>query len=141
MCVCVCFARALSRAPQIRREEFDVNADLDRRDERKFSHLLPARHTKDTTAGEASSIFHGKKGSEADYQGRPWTAPPAGLRGVSSEDPVHDCFVPKKLIHRYTGHGKGVQAVRWFPDTGHLLLTASYDGKVRRRISTRPAAH
>jgi pre-mRNA-processing factor 17 len=53
------------------------------------------------------------------------------LRPLSAEgDSVHDCYLPKKLVHRYQGHDKGVQALRWFPDTGHLLMTASYDGKV-----------
>lgn len=93
--------------------------------------MLPARHTKDTSAGEATSQFYGKKGTEVDYQGRPWCAPPLGLRPLSAEgDSVHDCYLPKKLVHRYQGHDKGVQALRWFPDTGHLLMTASYDGKV-----------
>jgi len=116
-----------------RQEEFDVDHDLDRRDERKVSHLLPARHTMDTKPMDASSTFHGAKGTETDYQGRSWAEPPKGLRGLSAEDPerVHDAFVPKKLIHRFTGHTKGVQAIRWFPDTGHLLLSGSYDGKVK----------
>jgi len=113
-------------------DEFDVNADLDRRDERKFSHLLPARHDKNTKAMEPKSVFHGKKGTEVDYQGRSWVEPPLGVRPLSSEgDEIHDSFVPKKCIHRFTGHKKGVQAIRWFPDTGHLLLSASYDGTVK----------
>ena len=46
---------------QKRIDEYDVDHDMDRRDERKVSHLLPARHTKDTTAAEPSSVWHGKK--------------------------------------------------------------------------------
>ena len=108
------------------------DADLDRRDERKVSHLLPARHDRNTSAEKASTVWHGKQEDLSDYQGRSWLEPPRGTRGLSSEgDEVHDCFIPKKLIHRFTGHSKGVQAIRWFPDTGHLLLSASYDGKVK----------
>ena len=113
-------------------DEYDIDADHDRRDERKMSHLLPARHNKDTTVLEASSIWHGKEDDKFDYQGRSWLEPPLGTRGLSSEEgDVHDCYLPKKLVHRFTGHSKGVQAIRWFPDTGHLLLSASYDGKVK----------
>lgn len=45
-----------------------------------------------------SSIFHGKEAR--DYQGRPWCAPPKGVR---SDDGDHECFIPKKPLHKYTG--------------------------------------
>mmetsp|Transcript_24662 Transcript_24662/g.33817 ORF Transcript_24662/g.33817 Transcript_24662/m.33817 type:complete len:608 (-) Transcript_24662:351-2174(-) len=122
-----------AKAEERRRKEaeFDVNADLDRRDERKISHLLPARHTMDTKPVDATSTYHGKKGSQKDYQGRPWIEPPHGMKALDSADDAHQSFIPKKLINRYTGHTKGVQAIRWFPGTGHLLLSAGLDGKVK----------
>ncbi len=52
---------------------------------------------------ETKSVFHGKQ--QRDYQGRSWIEPPKGVR----PDPDHDCFIPKKLIHTWTGHTKGVQ--------------------------------
>jgi hypothetical protein len=45
-----------------------------------------------------SSIFHGKEAH--DYQGRPWCAPPKGVRADEGD---HECFIPKKPIHKYAG--------------------------------------
>ena len=47
--------------------------------------------------------------------------------GVRVDD-GHDCFIPKRCVHKFTGHGKGVQRVLVFPDYGHLMLSASLDG-------------
>lgn len=105
------------------RRGYDVNEDHDRRDERKLGHILPPRHDRDTVAIEASSEFHGER--ELDYQGRSWLAPAPGLSRRSGGD--HDCFIPKKCIHRFTGHSKGIQTVRLFPSTGHLALSGSMD--------------
>lgn len=41
------------------------------------------------------------------------------------------CFLPKKEIHKWTGHTKGVNAVRLLPNTAHLLLSASNDNNVK----------
>ncbi len=110
--------------------EYNMEEDHDRRDERKISHLLPPRHNRDTESKTARSTFHGK--AQHDYQGRSWMAPPAGARSLEEEgDDVHKCFTPKKCIHRYTGHTKGVQAIAFFPGYGHLLLSASMDGSVK----------
>ena len=103
---------------------YDQNEDFDRRDERKKAHLLPPRHSRDTTPGEASSTFHDDR--ETDYQGRSWIEAPTGLR--HRVDDGHDCFLPKKCTHQWRGHTKGVQAIKLFPKTGHLLLSASFDG-------------
>lgn len=108
--------------------EYNMEEDHDRRDERKISHLLPPRHNRDTESKPARSTFHGKK--QSDYQGRSWMAPPAGAR-VEAEGEEHKCFTPKKCIHRYTGHSKGVQAIAFFPGYGHLLLSASMDGSIK----------
>jgi len=119
-------AEALAGQKKAKRE-YDQNEDFDRRDERKVAHLLPARHDRDTVASEATSTFHGE--SLRDYQGRPWTAPPKGDR--RADDPDHDCFIPKRCIHKFTGHAKGVQCVRPVSKHGHLLLSASLDGTAK----------
>eukprot|EP00906_Rhabdomonas_costata_P010683 RCo015027 len=60
-----------------------------------------------------------------DYQGRSFL-----------HDPLKDpddrpAFLPKKLLHTWRGHNKGVQAIKWCPPHGHLLLSAGLDGKVK----------
>lgn len=72
-----------------------------------------------------SSTFHGD--SLTDYQGRSWVHAPAEAR----PDEEHQCFLPKKLVHTWSGHAKGVAAIRWFPRTAHLLLSAGMDAKVK----------
>lgn len=74
---------------------------------------------------EDASIFHG--GESEDYQGRSWIDIPPGVR-TEAEDA---CFLPKKAIHTWTGHSKGVNTVRFFPISGHLLLSGGLDGKAK----------
>ena len=63
-----------------------------------------------------------------DYQGRPWWQAPSGVRADGGD---HACYVPKKCVKKLTGHTKGVQCVEYYPGTGHLLLSASLDGKCK----------
>ncbi|CBZ50911.1 putative pre-mRNA splicing factor [Neospora caninum Liverpool] len=72
------------------------------------------------------SIFHGK--SATDYQGRSWLDVPPGTKELP---PDSACFPPKREIHAYVGHTGGVQAIRFFPRSGHLLLSASMDSTVK----------
>ncbi|XP_025096993.1 pre-mRNA-processing factor 17-like isoform X2 [Pomacea canaliculata] len=67
-----------------------------------------------------------------DYQGRSFLHPPQDV-GVNlrSEEPPEKCFLPKKQIHTWTGHTKGVAAIRWFPHYAHLLLSCSMDSKIK----------
>lgn len=104
--------------------------DIDRLVERKMAHLLPPRLQGDGPV-EPTTKFHGKE--EFDYKGNSWMAPPAGMGSVSGEAGVedHKCFVPKKCVHRFTGHNKGVHRIRLFPRTGHLLLSGGLDGKCK----------
>lgn len=74
--------------------------------------------------GADHSIFHGKE--QRDYQGRSWVEPPSDLPAASDA-----CFLPKRHVHTWTGHTKGVATVRLFPGTGHLLLSAGLDAKVK----------
>ncbi|KAF2076886.1 hypothetical protein CYY_001788 [Polysphondylium violaceum] len=73
---------------------------------------------------EITSVFHGKE--RKDYMGRDWLEHPSDLRLV-----VPDTYLPKKLIHTWTGHTKGIAAIRLFPKYGHMLLSAGMDNTVK----------
>lgn len=125
-----------NRQRGIEKEQKEGQSSFERLLEQKMAHLLPPRQGADDKPCEPSTTFHGKQ--EFDYKGRPWTAPPVGLgtditTGTGRELDIdhHRCFVPKKCVHRFTGHNKGVHRVRLFPRTGHLLLSAGLDGKCK----------
>jgi hypothetical protein len=48
----------------------------------------------------ATTIYHGVGG---DQSGKGWVDPPGYLRQKE-----HACFIPKKFVHTYAGHDKGV---------------------------------
>ncbi|RXG61399.1 Pre-mRNA-processing factor 17 [Armadillidium vulgare] len=79
---------------------------------------------------EEKTLLHIK--DAYDYQGRSFLHIPQDV-GVNlrSTDPPEKCFMPKKLIHTWKGHNKGVSAIRWFPRSGHLLLSCSMDTKIK----------
>eukprot|EP01132_Coremiostelium_polycephalum_P010667 gene10667-13065_t len=74
---------------------------------------------------DITSVFHGK--AQKDYMGRSWIEPPSDLR----TDIVPSAFLPKKLVHTWSGHTKAVSAIRLYPKTGHLLLSSSMDNTVK----------
>lgn len=58
--------------------------------------------------------------------GRSWIIPPNDKKKENDY-----CFMPKQSIHTWSGHTKGVNSIRFFPEQGHLLLSAGLDGKVK----------
>jgi WD40 repeat protein len=72
-------------------------------------------------------VFHGKE--ERDYQGRSWIEAPKDVKANNET-----CYIPKRWIHTWSGHTKGVSAIRFFPKSGHLLLSASMDTKIKVRL-------
>ncbi|KAL8740578.1 MAG: hypothetical protein Q9190_006743, partial [Brigantiaea leucoxantha] len=74
--------------------------------------------------------FHGE--SEYDYQGRTYMHVPQDLDiDLRKEAGTQRNYIPKKLIHTFRSHTKAINALRFFPDSGHLLLSASADTKLK----------
>ncbi|KAK8793376.1 hypothetical protein WA158_004735 [Blastocystis sp. Blastoise] len=76
---------------------------------------------------ECKTKFHGK--SQTDYQGHSWITAPAEYTHTDVA-PVK-CYIPKKCIHTWSGHTNAVQSIQFFPETSHLLLSASMDKKIK----------
>ena len=89
---------------------------------------------KETTAFEGSEQY--------DYQGRTYMHVPQDL-GIDLTSDFESlslkCYTPKKLIHTYRpqagkgkeAHDRALTALRFFPNSGHLLLSAAADGKIK----------
>eukprot|EP00126_Sphaerothecum_destruens_P003515 Sdes_comp17262_c0_seq1m6458 len=81
---------------------------------------------------EETSILH--ISDFYDYQGRTYLHIPTETEdGVDlrNELPPKKCFLPKKLIHTWSGHSRGVSTFKLFPGSGHLLLSAGMDSTVK----------
>ncbi|KAI5297977.1 hypothetical protein KEM55_003990, partial [Ascosphaera atra] len=74
--------------------------------------------------------FHGSE--MYDYQGRTYMHVPQDL-DVDLKKDVGSIknYIPKKLIHTYKSHTKAITSLRFFPNSGHLLLSSAADGKVK----------
>lgn len=73
----------------------------------------------------SKSIYHLK--DHYDYQGRTFIHPPSDLKSGS----ISQNFLPKKKIHTFSGHQKGVNCIELFPKYGHLLLSGSIDNSIK----------
>lgn len=109
-----------------------VKAALDEDVKRREEEVARQHEEERAVAGEEretkeriTSVFHGSK--ETDYAGRSWIE-----NKIQMPKDVDDkqCFLPKKWIHTWQGHTMGVQQIRWFPKTAHLLLSAGMDAKI-----------
>lgn len=92
---------------------------------------IKERSKRDVGFGEEKSVFHGSE--MRDYQGRTYMSIPtdAGV-DLQPEDPgQQQCYIPKKCIHTWSGHTKAVSAIQLFPKSGHLILSASMDTRVK----------
>eukprot|EP00088_Acartia_fossae_P063457 TRINITY_DN7736_c0_g1_i1.p1 TRINITY_DN7736_c0_g1~~TRINITY_DN7736_c0_g1_i1.p1 ORF type:complete len:581 (+),score=150.64 TRINITY_DN7736_c0_g1_i1:54-1796(+) len=79
---------------------------------------------------EESTTLHIK--DDTDYQGRSFLHIPQDLGvNLKSDEPPQKCFIPKRQIHAWKGHNKGVSVIRWFPKSAHLMLSGALDNKVK----------
>ena len=62
------------------------------------------------------SHFHGKE-ERNPVTGRTWLDPPKNKKKENEY-----CYLPKKWVHTWSGHTKGVNAIRFFPTTGEPLI-------------------
>lgn len=90
------------------------------------------------SADKETSTFEGTE--QYDYQGRTYMHVPQDLDVDLTADFENldlKCYHPKKLIHTYKSaankpaHEKALTALKFFPESGHLLLSAAADGKVK----------
>jgi hypothetical protein len=64
--------------------------------------------------------FHGKHEVDPNT-GRSWMAPPKDKKKENDY-----CYLPKKWIHTWAGHTKGVNAIRFFPGTGEHTSVCTF---------------
>ena len=84
----------------------------------------------DDVANTETTEFHGAE--QFDYQGRTYMHVPQDLDiDLRKELGTQKNYVPKKQIHTWKSHTKPITALRFFPTSGHLLLSASADSKVK----------
>lgn len=80
-----------------------------------------------TEGTQERSTFHGT--TEHDYQGRTYMSVPTELK----QPPENlRCYAPKRMVKEWKqAHQGGTSAIRFIPDTGHLLLSSGMDGLVK----------
>lgn len=84
----------------------------------------------DDIANTETTEFHGS--AQFDYQGRTYMHVPQDLDlDLRKEAGTQKNYVPKKQVHTWKSHTKPITALRFFPNSGHLLLSASADSKVK----------
>jgi pre-mRNA-processing factor 17 len=74
--------------------------------------------------------FNGSQ--EFDYLGRTYMHVPQDLDVNFLKEPGQDeWYMPKKKIHTWSGHNGGVNKLRFFPGSGHLLMSCGNDAKIK----------
>lgn len=82
------------------------------------------------SAESETTEFHGSE--QFDYQGRTYMHVPQDLDvDLRKEAGSQKNYIPKKQIHTWTSHTKAITALRFLPNSGHLLLSSSADSKVK----------
>ncbi|GAA5828416.1 hypothetical protein JCM3770_004692, partial [Rhodotorula araucariae] len=99
--------------------------------EERRKRLLEDANRREVGFGEEKSVFHGKE--THDYLGRTYLHVPTDVDGVNLRGTPgeQECFVPKRCVHTWSGHTKGVSRIQLFPGSGHLILSASLDTRIK----------
>ena len=80
--------------------------------------------------GAETSVFNGT--ARYDYQGRTMLHIPQDLDiDLRQEAGSVKNYVPKKFVHQWKSHTKPIIGLRFFPGSGHLLLSGSADTTVK----------
>ncbi|KAI9680386.1 MAG: hypothetical protein M1829_001272 [Trizodia sp. TS-e1964] len=84
----------------------------------------------DINTGVEETQFHGAE--QFDYQGRTYMHVPQDL-GIDLRKELGSIqnYVPKTNIHTWKSHTKAITSLRFFPSSGHVLLSASADSKIK----------
>ncbi|MCJ1471921.1 hypothetical protein MMC13_000562 [Lambiella insularis] len=93
---------------------------------------IPAASTDyaDSLTTSETTEFHGEE--EFDYQGRTYMHVPQDLDiDLRKEPGTQKNYLPKKQIHTWKSHTKAITSLRFFPSSGHLLLSSSADSKIK----------
>jgi pre-mRNA-processing factor 17 len=117
-------------------EEYEEVEVTDEEDVIESGTVIPAlpqaiaKRKEDEELGEETTEFHGSE--ERDYQGRTYMHVPKDL-DIDLEKEVGSVknYIPKKLVHTWKSHTKPIVGLRFFPGSGHLLLSGSADCKVK----------
>jgi pre-mRNA-processing factor 17 len=103
-------------------------------DEIAPAHMPPmskeATDYQDDVSQTETTEFHGSE--QFDYLGRTYMHVPMDLDiDLKKEIGSVKNYVPKKLIHTWKSHTKPITSLRFFPQSGHLLLSSAADGKAK----------
>lgn len=91
-----------------------------------------ARRKEVEERGEETTTFHGSQ--EYDYQGRTYMHVPQDLDiDLRKEVGSVANYIPKKQLHTWKDHSGAVTALRFFPESGHLLLSGGADTSIKIR--------
>jgi pre-mRNA-processing factor 17 len=100
------------------------NEENKEEDENVKKKLKSKKKSKVELEGEYTT-FHLEK--DGDYLGRSFIQHPKHLKA----DSISQNFLPKKWIHTWSGHKKGISRIEFFPKYGHLLLSSSFDESIK----------
>lgn len=104
--------------PDLTSEQMDILANLEKERERKTKEI-----DYEIADFEPSATFHMEE--DPDYLGRIFLDVP------TTTTTVRECYIPKKHMYTYKGHTKQVNRIKFLPRTGHLLLSASADCRIK----------